>query len=105
MIPQASATFPRSRSFSVHVEMISRGSNDRGTRSSFTICWRRMGPRSNGDARKNLCLSGVALRRGETRDRPEGDEQKAGEPGEEPDWGGGRRDRRRPEEYLEAGED
>src|SRR2546428_298987 len=49
MITHASATFPWRTSFSVHVEMYSRGSNSRGRRSSFTICWSRMArPRTSG---------------------------------------------------------
>src|SRR5438445_3841927 len=54
MITQASTTFPWRRSFSVQVEMYSRGSKSRGRRSSRTACWRRMGPGSNTGTGKNL---------------------------------------------------
>src|SRR3972149_10243828 len=54
MITQASTPFPRKRSFSVHVEMYSRGSNSRGLRSSFTSCWSRIDLRRMPDPGKSF---------------------------------------------------
>src|SRR3989442_6122354 len=79
MITHASATFPWRTSFSVHVEMYSRGSNSRGRRSSFTICWSRMArPRTSGRG-KNLAGPAPVAHRGQAhyrarRDEDEGEE-------------------------------
>src|SRR2546426_7834914 len=79
MITHASATFPWRTSFSVHVEMYSRGSNSRGRRSSFTICWSRMArPRTSGRG-KTLSGSAPVAHRGQAHDRAERD----GDEGEE----------------------
>src|SRR2546427_373912 len=80
MITHASATFPWRTSFSVHVEMYSRGSNSRGRRSSFTICWSRMArPRTSG-RRKTFAGSAPVAHRGQAHDRAERDEDEGEEP-------------------------
>src|SRR5436309_11576850 len=63
---QASTTLPWRRSFSVHVEMYSRGSNSRGRRSSFTPCWSRMPGAERPGREKPL----RAQRRSRTADKP-----------------------------------
>src|SRR2546427_11162308 len=88
MITHASATFPWRTSFSVHVEMYSRGSNSRGRRSSFTICWSRMArPRTSGRG-KTFGGPATGAQRGPPHPRAEGN----GNGGEEPEGerGGGR---------------
>src|SRR3989442_5033991 len=80
MITHASATFPWRTSFSVHVEMYSRGSNSRGRRSSFTICWSRMArPRTSGRG-KTFAGSAPVAHRGQAHDRAERDEDEGEEP-------------------------
>src|SRR2546425_3175428 len=80
MMTHASATFPWRTSFSVHVEMYSRGSNSRGRRSSFTICWSRMARRRTSEPGKTFAGSAPVAHRGQTHDRPEGDEDESEEP-------------------------
>src|SRR3972149_1685798 len=88
MITHASTTFEWRRSFSDHVEMYSRGSKCRGWRSSFTTCWRRMGPGSKGRRRKNLPASRALARGHQAHDRAESDEQEREEPDREGVLGG-----------------
>src|SRR2546426_6376278 len=79
MITHASATFPWRRSFSDHVEMYSRGSNSRGRRSSFTICWSRMArPRTSGRG-KTFAGSAPVAHPGQGHDRAERDEDEGEE--------------------------
>src|SRR2546426_11295222 len=80
MITHASATFPWRTSFSVHVEMYSRGSNSRGRRSSFTICWSRMARRRTSGRGKTFAGSAPGAHRGQAHDRAERDEDKGEEP-------------------------
>src|SRR3989441_5452933 len=80
MITHASATFPWRRSFSVHVEMYSRGSNSRGRRSSFTICWSRMARRRTSGRGKTFAGSAPVAHRGQAHDRAERDEDEGEEP-------------------------
>src|SRR6266511_5352431 len=88
MMTQASTTFPCRRSFSVHVEMYSLGSNSRGRRSSFTASWRRMEGGSNVGGRKNLCGSPTVADRGEAKDRSPGHEDEREETQAPRDVGG-----------------
>src|SRR6266566_6186735 len=74
MMTQASTTFPCRRSFSVHVEMYSLGSNSRGRRSSFTASWRRMEGGSNVGGWENLCGSPTVPDGREAKDRSPGHE-------------------------------
>src|SRR5213593_2681189 len=80
MITQASATFPWRRSFSVHVEMYSRGSNSRGRRSSFTICCSRMARRRTSEPGKTFAGSAPVAHRGQAHDRAERDEDECEKP-------------------------
>src|SRR5881409_914755 len=80
MITHASATLPWRRSFSVHVEMYSRGSNSRGRRSSFTICWSRMARRRTSGRGKTFAGSAPVAHRGQAHDRAERDEDEGEEP-------------------------
>src|SRR2546428_12273374 len=70
MITHASTTLPWRRSFSVHVEMYSRGSNSRGRRSSFTTSWSRMARRRTGRCGKTFAGSPAVAGRGQAPDRP-----------------------------------
>src|SRR2546426_12086564 len=80
MITHASATFPWRTSFSVHVEMYSRGSNSRGRRSSFTICWSRMARRRTSGRGKTFAGSAPGAHRGQAHDRAGRDEDESEEP-------------------------
>src|SRR5256885_15931512 len=91
MITQASATFPWRRSFSVHVEMYSRGSNSRGHRSYFTICCSRMARRRTSQPGKTFAGSAAVAHRGQAHDRAERDEEEREETEAEPE---ARRDRK-----------
>src|SRR2546428_11329583 len=71
MITHASTTLPWRRSFSVHVEMYSRGSNSRGRRSSFTTSWSRMARRRTGRCGKTFAGSPAVAGRGQAHDRPD----------------------------------
>src|SRR5437879_9653904 len=83
MITHASATFPWRTSFSVHVEMYSRGSNSRGRRSSFTICWSRMARRRTSGRGKTFAGSAPVAHRGQEHDSAESDEDEGEEPEDE----------------------
>src|SRR2546428_12603868 len=93
MMTHASATFPWRTSFSVHVEMYSRGSNSRGRRSSFTICWSRMARRRTSGRGKNFAGSAPVAHRGQAHDRAERDEDEGGEPEGEREGRGDRHSR------------
>src|SRR3989454_10010067 len=80
MITHASATLPWRRSFSVHVEMYSRGSNSRGRRSSFTICWSRMARGRTSGRGKTFAGSAPVAHPGQAHDRAERDEDEGEEP-------------------------
>src|SRR6266705_4444048 len=80
MMTQASTIFPWRRSFSVHVEMYSRGSNSRGRRSSFTTCWSRMARRRTLESGKTFAGSSPVAHRGQAHDRAERDEDEGEEP-------------------------
>src|SRR3989475_8179274 len=97
MITHASATLPWRRSFSVHVEMYSRGSNSRGRRSSFTICWSRMARRRTSGRGKTFAGSAPVAHRGQAHDRAERDEDEGEEPQAE-------REGRRNPDYRRGGE-
>src|SRR6266571_6269864 len=88
MMTQASTTFPCRRSFSVHVEMYSLGSNSRGRRSSFTASWRRMEGGSNVGGQKNLCGSPAVPDGGKAKDRSPGHEDEREETQAPRDVGG-----------------
>src|SRR2546428_1511405 len=79
MITHASTTLPWRRSFSVHVEMYSRGSNSRGRRSSFTTSWSRMARRRTGRCGKTFAGSPAVAGRGQAPDRPDPDEDESKE--------------------------
>src|SRR2546428_4961847 len=98
MITHASATLPWRRSFSVHVEMYSRGSNSRGRRWSFTICWSRMARRRTSGRGKTFAGSAPVAHRGQAHDRAERDEDE----GEEPE---AEREVRRNRDSRRVGED
>src|SRR5437899_9276230 len=80
MITHASATLPWRRSFSVHVEMYSRGSNSRGRRWSFPTCWSRMARRRRSGRGKTFAGSAPFAHRGQAHDRAERDEDEGEEP-------------------------
>src|SRR5712691_2917080 len=80
MMTQASTTFPWRRSFSVHVEMYSRGSNSRGRRSSFTTCWSRMARRRTSQRGKTFAGSAPVAHRGPAHDSAERNEDEGEEP-------------------------
>src|SRR5437870_6217513 len=71
MMTHASTTLPWRRSFSVHVEMYSRGSNSRGRRSSFTTCWSRMARRRTSRPGKTFAGSAPVAYRRQAHDRAE----------------------------------
>src|SRR3990172_3438465 len=75
MMTHASTTFEPRRSFSVHVLTTSRGSKSLGRRSSFTMAWSRMGPRTKGPRLKKVATSGLLPGAREADDRAEGNEQ------------------------------
>src|SRR6266849_5186583 len=80
MITHASTIFPWSRSFSVHVEMYSRGSNSRGRRSSFTTCWSRMARRRTSPPGKTFAGSAAIAHGRQAHDRAERNEHEGEEP-------------------------
>src|SRR6059036_2565172 len=80
MMTQASTIFPWRRSFSVHVEMYSRGSKSRGRRSSFTTCWSRMARRRTSQPGKTFAGSAPVANRGQAHDGAERDEDEGEEP-------------------------
>src|SRR5256886_1497209 len=80
MMTHASTTLSWRRSFSVHVEMYSRGSNSRGRRSSFTICCSRMARRRTSGPGKTFAGSAPVAHRGQAHDRAERDEDEREEP-------------------------
>src|SRR5207247_8843021 len=74
MITHASTTRPWSRSFSVQVEMYSRGSKSRGRRSSFTSCARRMESRRTRGGGKTFAPSATIPDGGQAEDHPDREE-------------------------------
>src|SRR5947199_3697532 len=80
MMTHASTTLRWRRSFSVHVEMYSRGSNSRGRRSSFAICWSRMARRRTSGPGKTFAGSAPVAHRGQAHDRAERDEDECEKP-------------------------
>src|SRR5437667_7448544 len=80
MMTQASTIFPWRRSFSVHVEMYSRGSKSRGRRSSFTTCWSRMARRRTSQPGKTFAGSAPVANRGQAHDGAERDKDEGEEP-------------------------
>src|SRR5207245_4595332 len=80
MMTHASTIFPWSRSFSVHVEMYSRGSNSRGRRSSFTTCWSRRARRRTARPGKTFAGSASIAHRRQAHDGAERDEHEGEEP-------------------------
>src|SRR5947208_6274186 len=80
MMTHASTTLPWRRSFSVHVEMYSRGSNSRGRRSSFTTCWSRMARRRTSRPGKTFAGSAPVAYRRQAHDRAERHEDEREEP-------------------------
>src|SRR5216683_4573790 len=80
MITHASTIFPWSRSFSVHVEMYSRGSNSRGRRSSFTTCWSRMARRRTSPPGKTFAGSASIAHGRQAHNSAERDEHEGEEP-------------------------
>src|SRR5437016_4674507 len=80
MMTQASTIFPWRRSFSVHVEMYSRGSNSRGRRSSFTTCWSRMARRRTARPGKTFAVSASIAHGRQAQDGAERDEHEGEEP-------------------------
>src|SRR6059058_4911077 len=78
MITHASTTRPWSRSFSVQVEMYSRGSKSRGRRSSFTSCARRMESRRTRGGGKTFAPSATIPDGGQAEDHAETDEADPG---------------------------
>src|SRR5436309_9720416 len=80
MMTHPSTTSSWRRSFSVHVEMYSRGSNSRGRRSSFTICCSRMARRRTSGPGKTFAGSAPVAHRGQANDRAERDEDERDEP-------------------------
>src|SRR2546428_1701988 len=90
MITHASTTFPSRRSFSVHVEMISRGLYARSTRSSRTSSPTRMGPRLRGPGSKGFARPSLPRRpeADESHDRAESEEEEPEEFDDGPEAGG-----------------
>src|SRR5437763_17197544 len=80
MITQASTMWPWSRSFSVQVEMYSRGSKSRGRRSSFASCARRMESRRTARGGKTFAASATIPDGGQAEDNPDGEENAREEP-------------------------
>src|SRR5947199_100578 len=80
MITHASTTRPWSRSFSVQVEMYSRGSKSRGRRSSFTSCARRMESRRTRGGGKTFAPSATIPDGGQAEDHPGREEDAREEP-------------------------
>src|SRR5256712_13445198 len=80
MMTHASTIFPWSRSFSVHVEMYSRGSNSRGRRSSFTTCSSRMARRRTARPGKTFAGSASIAHARQAQDGAERDAQEGEQP-------------------------